>query len=230
MKAQRKPLEADAVKARPIIFSPASVHAIIEGRKTETRRVIGERERVGYPMNEIASATGARFGTTGGLTFLWRCPYGAPGSLLWVREPYASDSAEFDAPRAEWEGPPPCEPYYRDPVHENTGLRWRNPMFMPRWASRLTLRINEIYAERLHEITEDGARAEGAPLMRCIRGSWGGWGSGEPPPLSGYNHRDGYRYGWDRLNAKRGYPWESNPWVWVVRFTVAACYAEVAYD
>lgn len=70
---------------------------------------------------------------------------------------------------------------------------------MPKWASRITLRVNEVKAERLHEITDDGAAAEGIPLP----------------------NRDGFSLLWDEINGKReGARWDDNPWVWVIKFEV----------
>jgi hypothetical protein len=82
-------------------------------------------------------------------------------------------------------------------------IKWKSSMFMPRWASRILLEINRIRVERLQEITEEDCRAEGVS-----------------EPCSPFLMRTEYKELWDSLNTKRGFPWESNPWVWVISFKV----------
>jgi hypothetical protein len=95
----------------------------------------------------------------------------------------------------------------RDEIYNQKLSDWykRPSIFMPRWASRITLEITNIRVERLQEITEENARAEGCP----------GIATRKTYPRQ---YRDSFEVLWDRLNAKRGYSWGSNPWVWVIEF------------
>ena len=123
-----------------------------------------------------------------------KCPYGAPGDRLWVRETWDTDGKTIA---------------YRATTPETTTdpepMRWRPSIHMPRWASRLTLAVTSVRVERVQEITEADARAEGIE-----------------PQRSDYSGEDSnslqFRDLWDSINAARGYGWAVNPWVWVVEF------------
>lgn len=208
---------------RPIIMSAESVRAILDGRKTQTRRVIAPQpwEGHGTPLVGVYAPTivdrhgeeGPGPDTFGAFTedgeWAVRCPYGQPGDRLWVREawhacPHCCDHEDgcFYGPRlgryrADWgdQLARKCEAH----------SRWRSPLHMPRWASRLTLEITEVRVQRVQEITRGDAMEEGCPFANLAAG---------PDP------RDWYREVWDALNARRGHPWVSNPWVWALTFTV----------
>jgi len=92
--------------------------------------------------------------------------------------------------------------------------RWRSPIYMPRWASRLTLRLTDVRVERVQEISEDDARAEGVSLSWVTKPR-----DGTLPPGSfrGGTWRCGLQKTWDSINGKK-HPWDSNPWVWVLCF------------
>lgn len=177
-------------------------------------------------------------------TFPARCPYGRVGDRLWVRETFAIEcnrGYEYDAPDVQL-GPIRWHeeedygrwfecPHYRasepdislvtdDHEDFDDRTRWTPSIYMPRWASRITLEVTGVRVERLHQITEDDARAEGfgpgfvpAPhpefadiqTTRCV------------------GYRPLFVKMWDVINGKK-YPWASNPHVWVVSFRVAeAC-------
>jgi hypothetical protein len=168
----------------------------------------------------------------------FRCPYGVPGDRLWVRETFALE----DCREVGWYEPPHhdgrpirveqaaesetwwIQPHYRatdrppdlcDPRHDGEpGPCWRSPLFMSRWASRLTLEIDSVRIERLQEISEEDAEAEGVTMEEALR-----W---KVP-----NQRDVYHEVWECLNGKRA-PWNSNPWVWVVTFSRMPQASEVA--
>jgi len=193
----------------PILFSAPMVRAILDGRKTMTRRVV-TRGVVGRKMN--------------GNQKLWPylldsslrsipvvCPYGQPGDKLWVRETWRPMSFGFN----QIHGPvvrvqfaadmampvmPATEAQY-DATHPDRSGLWRPSIHMPRWASRITLEVSAVRVERLQEITEDDARAEGCP-KECPHG----------------NARDWFEGLWDGINAERGFGWSVNPWVWVIGF------------
>lgn len=183
---------------RPILFSGEMVRAILSGRKTQTRRAIrGQDPDVDADL---------------------RCPYGAPGGRLWVRETFAADPDHPDAlTMPEYEGGQnPGHLLYRadarkfgSPTLMINGndvdrIRWRPSIFMPRWASRITLEVQGVRVERVQAITEDDARAEGAGLR-------------SPTGHAVGSARENFAMLWDRINAERA-PWSSNPWVWVVVF------------
>ena len=162
---------------RPIIFSGPMVRAILEGHKTQTRRVCKLQAFAYVPQYGLYPPS----------------PYGVPGDRLWVRETFMATlgGIVFAADGGD---------------HYGAGgkLKWKPSLFMPRWASRLTLEIVNVCVERLQEISEDDAFAEGVNT-----GDWLGDPVGEYAKL------------WDSINAKRA-PWASNPWVWVVEFRKAA--------
>lgn len=163
------------------------------------------------------------------------------GDLLWVRETFCVESnfamcdpryhPPFDDGRpVRWREEPGGDrwweqAHYRatDPkpdlvsVDDDKPLPWKPSIFMPRWASRITLEVTSVMVERVQDITEDDARAEGVGLI----------GSGPRLPdggeflgyaLEDITYRACFARLWDTINAKRGYPWASNPWVWVVEF------------
>lgn len=196
------------MKERPIIFSGSMVRAIRDGRKTQTRRVVkAALPRIGAGAEYIRRVI--------------RCPYGQPGDLLWVRETWAAVRPETD-----WEtgyvdsvkevplGARNCRIWYRsdygfDDTPEEREFRWRSPIRMPRRASRLTLRLTDVRVERVQDISEEDARAEGC-AGHAVDGH-----SGYP---IGYAPTDEFRDVWDAINAKRGHSWDANPWVWVMTF------------
>jgi len=168
------------MKERPIIFNTPMVQAILDGRKTQTRRVVRYKAYANHD-NPV---------------YPHECPHGIPGDRLWVRETW------FDV--ANLEGEPATYRATADHIATRMiemGSGWKPSIFMPRWASRINLEITDIRVERVQEISEDDATAEGAtinmgfPTSRC-------W----------------FRCTWDSLNAKRSYGWDVNPWVWVISF------------
>lgn len=225
--------ERVAMKERPILFSGEMVRAILDGRKTQTRRVI----RLPKHLEHHHIDKWAWPGTLG-----WqpmekksdpiKCPYGQPGDRLWVRETWRIadmlvDGYERDAPY--WlqfhadaavygiegsEGNEKIRPAEYQGVGEN-GLsvdskfgKWRPSIHMPRWASRVTLEIVDVRVERLQNISEKDVHSEGI----LERGTIERLG----PEMRVYY--SGFADYWDFENAKRGFPWDSNPWVWVVEF------------
>ena len=219
---------------RPILFSGPMVRAILAGRKTQTRRIVGLRDfcvstTPGYAWEYRDRR--ALWNSISTARLLSMCPYGVPGDRLWVKETcriwwdgasvggavveYRADGAKVSVPGFGRIVPGvgavdggSLSDFMQDHV------RWRPSIFMPRAASRLTLAVEEIRVERLQSITEDDARAEG-----CVAGLL----VPVPGPLPTWDELTAvgeYARLWDSINAERGYPWASNPWVWVVRFSV----------
>jgi hypothetical protein len=186
---------------RPIIFSDEMVRAILDGRKTQTRRVAkvtSEGCRPGL-LTPLAGFVPRR-----PEQHVEYCPYGQPGDRLWVgetwRQAYPQTSYSlglvYRADRAKALG---MDEYSQR--HE-----WRPSIHMPRWASRITLEITGVRIERLQEISEADARAEGAePYMHVTH-----------PSREGLRHVDGFHGLWESIHCPDS--WGANPWVWVIEF------------
>jgi hypothetical protein len=170
------------MKERPIIMAADSAMAILDGRKTMTRRVVTGNA---LKMLTIASPD----------VVARDLPKWKVGDRLWVRETWKPihHAQRHNETYVEYE-----YPWGRKSIKHNLGMdiptKWRSPIFMPRWASRIILEITDVKVEQLQNITEEDAIKEG------------------------YDRRDAYAWAWNSINAKRGYPWESNPWVWVIEF------------
>ncbi len=191
---------------RPILFSAPMVRAILAGRKTQTRRVAK-----GFPCGLIFHDD--RLRQWDGKA--WRdCPYGVAGDRLWVRETFYErfdglDDVRLDGFAADGEkktGSVPATAY--EAMTEGSRVK-RPSIFMPRKYSRITLEIVKVRVERLQEISEADAIAEGCPgHEREISQTASAWIRPE------WEYRDL----WDSLNAERGFGWAVNPWLWVVEF------------
>lgn len=221
------------IKERPILFSTPMLQAVLDGRKTMTRRVIKPQ-----PPHEISDifCDNDYFPTIidrrgieqpGPKTFgaydeygEWgvKCPF-PPGTRLWVKEnliriPWADgiDGIAYAADNEPaWDMTRPCRW-----VWKKNSL---SSMFMPRNLARILLEVTNVRVERVQEITEEDAIAEGFEPVPCFcseRGAYGctdcmNTGRLEPALLPFHDT-------WDDLNAKRGYGWLANPWVWVITF------------
>ena len=190
-------------KERPILFSGPMIRAILAGAKTQTRRVVKPQSAI--LTDEMARALGVQPPAQQNPPVI-RCPYGVPGDRLWVRETFAwlsdgtgcPDDADGVLYRA-------TDPGWDD---EKTGLRWRPSIFMPWAASRILLEITDVRVERLQEISEADARAEGVTPTFPIYGDCGGF--------EHEGHRDAFIRLWESINGAGS--WDANPWVWVVSF------------
>lgn len=218
-----KPRDGAATIERPILFSSEMVRAILDGRKCQTRRVIKPQfsKTWGYGVRnqdpEYFSAHVDIKEPNGEWRWL-RCPYGKRGDTLWVRETWAIFASSYDFEYG-WEGVglvdigiPKTKPeskcynvvYAADGYWAEEGERWRPSIHMPRWASRITLEITNIRVERLFDISQEDAQAEGVSIedTRTL------------------THVGAFAITWDKINKKRGYGWEggTNPWVWAITF------------
>lgn len=195
------------MKERQIPFSGPMVRALLDDRKEQTRRVVTgfalkllgpdcfTPEYVAAPENSNS-------------------PYGFAGDRLWVREAWRTTG---DGGRCDDMPPRDLQPHTvwyeaagTAPADECVG-KYRPGMFMPRWASRITLEVTAVRIERLQDISEADAIAEGIVPT---------WPDGVPIKHDGSSDfcRKLYRDLWDSLNAERGHGWSVNPWVWVVEF------------
>ena len=196
------------VRERPILFSGPMVRAILEGRKTQTRRVIKPQHEGGVitgvnpnglPIETWGGGRGFKPNRTEVMT---SNPYGKPGDRLWVRETWGLFDTE---PK---DGPERAHVYYRATdgnLHECRYQLWRPSIYMPRWASRITLEITDIRAERLQEISEEDAIAEGFAATIEAKGRIGRIGVGEDAvSVVTSSAVDKFRSLWEQLNGKRG--------------------------
>ena len=226
-------------KSRGILFGPEMVRAILDGRKTQTRRVV-KLPPCTFPYRFYGwLGEAARFGEEDypeDGTFSVKCPYGVPGSLLYVREMFYCDDYRYpDGPQEELLK----EMYYRADgeahvqFEDTEGFRWRPSIHMPKWASRLWLRIVSVRVERVADISEADATAEGiysvyvdAPMpMRCMlrwvapgvvmTDTYGEQDDHAPTHMSA---KRAFECLWDSINAKRGYGWDANPWCWILTY------------
>jgi hypothetical protein len=201
---------------KPILFKGPMVRAILEGRKTQTRRVVKHNPFYGEPDWERAFPDGLttpylhvpQAGGEYGDKTVQRlyCPYD-PGDTLWVRETWAED---FEHNRCFYRADSddghhvPYEVSGAGGFGGGVGLAtidtWRPSIYMPRKYSRITLEVTGVRVERVRSITEEDALAEGVT-----------WELDFTPQMN-------YAELWNSINAKRGYGWESNPWCWVVEF------------
>lgn len=202
------------MKERPILFNGEMVRAVMDGCKTQTRRVIKPQ-----PWNEADR-------TAGGCGFAWgrkgydsraiywntteqslagsmigECPYGQPGDRLWVRETWAQH------PEVPWEWM-----YRADRGGDYQGaaqglFKWSPSIHMPRCVSRTDLEIESVRVERVQSISDFDAFQEGAKSL--------------PSNITGpycQSHVEGFRQLWDSINGARGFGWDVNPFVWVITF------------
>lgn len=234
------------MKERPILFSGPMVRAILEGRKTQTRRIVKPQPTECLPHTKylegeeiaIHYARGYRWRPSKNWEaytregekrlaelMLSKCPYGKPGDRLWCRETWQVVHFSRDPETGHcddyWHSKdiPPANTDYWTVVYEassgfednreDRGFPWRPSIHMPRWASRITLEITGIRVERLQEISEEDAKAEGVDSIECCV-------SGDPEAPHEDRYVAGFHHLWESINGPGS--WEANPWVWVVEF------------
>jgi len=202
------------MKERPILFSAPMVRALLDGRKTQTRRVCkGARE--------LSCARDWPVDT---------CPYGVPGDRLWVREPWrlpASQNAYSGSEvgdlcvaagyRKPWASIEYVADGWRDNwrdvvARDDPPGRFRQARFMPRWASRILLEITDVRVQRLQDISEEDAIAEGLRYRPAIDA----WTSGDDNWPTFVDPRRSYAGLWNHINGAGS--WDANPLVWAITF------------
>jgi hypothetical protein len=212
-----------SAQEKPIIFSSEMVRAILDDRKTTTRRVIKNVPGITTDVLKSSISWEWKFAfcpipSVASVLSEWiKCPYGVPGDRLWVRETWGVgnrpdprhgwiDGLEYRADETIFDDDDlPIHPVDQD-LSPWEGRGWRPSIFMPRWAARITLEITDVRVERLQEINSvrhDDVLKEGWPFEFDSKDE---------------NPAEAFRRLWDSINSNRGYPWASDPWVWVVEF------------
>ncbi|HSV48400.1 MAG TPA: hypothetical protein VLJ58_21605 [Ramlibacter sp.] len=184
-----------AVVERPILMSAPMVRATLraENPKTQTRRVVKPRDLAWMDEHQgLREPCNAE-----------RCPYGRPVDQLWVREAWAYNP-DFPgiASRA-------C--FRADPEHKHDGLKWKPSIHMPHAVSRIQLEVTDVRVERLQDINETDAAAEG---ITCDSDGWTDYSM--PSTQCCWSPKDSYRTLWESINGPGS--WDLNPWVWVIAF------------
>lgn len=187
------------MKERGMIFNGEMVRAILDGRKTQTRRTVKPQP----DEDGLAKVTNGPWVDTSERNY--RCPFGAAGDRIWVRETWARYNIDQNSHDIAYRATTP-EDWPEDG-------RWRPSIHMPRWASRILLEITNVRVERLNAISEEDARAEGIIDGGCLN-------CGEPEPCGCANPEpdatDAFAYLWQSIYGQEN--WNANPWVWVISF------------
>ena len=180
---------------RPIIYQTYGIQGILDGLKTMTRRVIKPQPELGKPWKhwtidyeEMDLPTGL-------------CRYGVIGDRLWVREKHILDSNSSRAIFSDGAELFKTGEYVED-FCNTAGVKWRSPIHMPKWVSRIWLEVVDIKVERVFDITEEDARKEG------------------------FANRGDFLYYWNQMYKKTKFTTNFNPWVWVIEFKVLSTNGE----
>ncbi|MBH0683350.1 hypothetical protein I3B42_11035 [Salmonella enterica] len=208
------------MKERGMIFNSEMVRAILDGRKTQTRRPVKNVR----PDNclTIHPATATRNGTHTHVMDAPKhglCPFGVVGDRLWVRETFGwqirrdplGGTGEFRVYRATT----PDAVRYQTASGEVAPMKWVPSIHMPRWASRITLEITDVRVERLHSISERDALREGlfqlpASGRYCLQPGMQYFG------MASSSAKEVYSWLWASIYGEES--WNANPWVWVIEF------------
>ncbi|BBQ68043.1 hypothetical protein [Klebsiella quasipneumoniae] len=204
------------MKERGMIFNSEMVLAILDGRKTQTRRPVKfpvHDKNLGCELsgNELAGELSAG-------NYL-NSAFGKPGDRIWVKETFCPvDDTQYGGEKwVDYRGTPRYEASHPagwdSAPNDAEALKWRPSIHMPRWASRILLEITDVLVERLNAISEEDARAEGIIDGGCLN-------CGEPEPCGCANPEpdatDAFAYLWQSIYGQEN--WNANPWVWVISF------------
>ena len=213
--AIQQPASAKKINDHPILFSGSMIRAILSSKKSQTRRImnpqptndfnppnggiaefyhptmVDRRDGEIYPGPEIFGVADENQG--------YKSPYGHPGNRLWVKETWQAHlCAHVEHERIHYRADGECCPHDGERIK-----RWRPSIFLPRKFSRITLEINAIRVERLQDITEAEAQAEGVDACSLFG-------------AAGPKYRHAYQILWNQINGRDS--WDKNPWVWIIEF------------
>lgn len=218
------------MKEYPINLKDHEVRAILDGRKTQTRRPIKSQPPHGSPMCPAVLTTDCDSPSYLSIVcdeyddfLIPKCPYGQPGDRLWVRETWCCklDDGEYvydsngnhvflyradgqDVIKDDGNG---GQEFRKDGTEASP---WSPSIHMPRWASRITLEVKSLWVQRVQEISEEDAKAEGVDPTKPIYGDCGG--------CLHEGHKDAFKNLWNSTYAKRNLGWDVNPWIGVIEF------------
>jgi len=222
-------------KEHPIIFNSEMVRAILEGRKTQTRRVIkpqpspkrvckthDPKQMLRTTDFDLVKLKDNTLAEPNSPAHIQECLYGKVGDKLWARETWwdlgfwskegkwhGRTHHHIIAPKYVADGKP--EGLIAESKRPSLQCKWwkRPSIFMPKWAARIWLEITNIRVERVQDISEQDAEAEGTSKMHLdnLGQTW-------------RTYKRGFESLWDSINNKRGFSWDSNPFVWVIEFKV----------
>ena len=201
------------MKERPILFTAPMARALLDGTKTQTRRVV--KPEGAHHLFQFRGTTAAKGADEPTGEWAWcgservvnkhiYCPYGKPGDRLWVRETWQAVSGN-DRARHIMTHPRPDRgwlEYAATPRADEPAYKWRPSIHMPRWASRIMLEVTGVRVERLQDISEADAMAEGVTAGK----------------YTGLDRAYARAYSdlWEQINGPGS--WDANPWVWVIEF------------
>ena len=224
------------MKERPILFSAPMVNAILDGKKTQTRRVVKHKKQSfieGWIFSHLYTEPCGLLQVAMrkcGLTYSFACPYGKVGDQLWVRETFHSPTDQVTIYRANWREDARARGF--DNIPNTVNWKWTPSIHMPRWASRIQLEITGIRVERLQDISEEDALSEGVPrnedypiengncpacFGQGVHGALGpNWGVIEVDCRECDTAKKRFQHLWSSINGEKS--WDQNPWVWVIEF------------
>ncbi|EUC90048.1 ASCH domain-containing protein [Klebsiella oxytoca] len=212
------------MKERGMIFNAEMVRAILDGRKTQTRRIV----KLQPDEDGLAKVTNGPWVDTSERNY--RCPFGDVGDRIWVRETfqgplfdyeqmeaYLEDSSRFEKPEfCQYAADGGHRPEYQD-ADDNLRHGWRPSIHMPRWASRILLEITNVRVERLNSIHDVDAMREGIQnLTTCSHADFG-----IPGVVNAQHPVRAFQLLWESIYGADN--WKANPWVWVIEFKVVNC-------
>jgi hypothetical protein len=204
------------MKFIPILFSTEMVQAILDSRKTMTRRTLKVQpyKDLDYLGWELPNYKRIAFGKNTKIESFHKCPYGQVGDVLWVRETFNSDYSFKNS-----KGKPVAPGILYKATTENLPSKsdkWKPSLFMPKEACRIFLKIKNIRVERLNDITDNDSISEGIQEFTkdntVLKYGLDGWNWSEMPRKA----KDGFLKLWESINGKESL--NSNPWVWVIEF------------
>ncbi|MFA3924887.1 hypothetical protein K5C74_19405 [Klebsiella pneumoniae] len=207
------------MKERGMIFNAEMVRALLDGRKTQTRRIIKDCTVGRDPISKFIKIGKKFIGCyPEDVPELIRecCPYGVPGDRIWVRETWAEAGASAPDLKLYRANYPEHVPSIYENVPPAEEIRWTPSIHMPRTASRILLEITDVRVERLNAISEEDAEAEGID-MEALYDSQDCYDCIADHNMTGRPTVTGaFKYLWESIYGEEG--WKSNPWVWVIEF------------
>ncbi|WP_424753723.1 hypothetical protein [Klebsiella pneumoniae] len=226
------------MKERGMIFNSEMVRAILDGRKTQTRRIMKEQPVLNGNFYEVFGSAWSKGMTSipavPGHSLSTRCPFGAVGDRIWVRETFCPvDDTQYGGEKwVDYRATPRYEASHPagwdSAPNDAEALKWRPSIHMPRWASRILLEITDVRVERLNAISEEDAQREGVHTEvwdqtvvarnYAARDEFFQFWSEDMPHYVEMNqlYRSSFRSLWESIYGEES--WKANGWVWVISF------------